>query len=32
VDGLPFGVQLVGDTFQDDRLVDVAREGGFDGR
>jgi allophanate hydrolase len=31
VDGLPFGVQLVGDTFQDDRLVDVAREGGFDG-
>ncbi|MFF0903500.1 UNVERIFIED_CONTAM: allophanate hydrolase [Kocuria sp. CPCC 205316] len=32
VDGLPFGVQLVGDTFQDDRLVDVAREGGFGGR
>ncbi|MEX5295360.1 allophanate hydrolase [Kocuria sp. CPCC 205268] len=32
VDGLPFGVQLVGDTFQDDRLVDVAREGGFDER
>ncbi|MFE7629771.1 allophanate hydrolase [Kocuria sp. NPDC057446] len=31
VDGLPFGVQLVGDTFQDDRLVDVAREGGFGG-
>ncbi|MFI7584217.1 allophanate hydrolase [Kocuria sp. M1N1S27] len=31
VDGLPFGVQLVGDAFQDDRLVDVAREGGFDG-
>ncbi len=30
VDGLPFGVQLVGDTFEDDRLVDVAREGGFD--
>ena len=32
VDGLPFGVQLVGNTFEDDRLVDVAREGGFDGR
>lgn len=31
VDGLPFGVQLVGDTFEDDRLVDVAREGGFGG-
>ncbi|MCM3688552.1 allophanate hydrolase [Kocuria rosea] len=29
VDGLPFGVQLVGGTFEDDRLVDVAREGGF---
>ncbi|MFC4904464.1 allophanate hydrolase [Kocuria oceani] len=31
VDGLPFGVQLVGDTFEDARLVDVAREGGFGG-
>lgn len=32
VAGLPFGVQLLGGTFQDARLVDVAREGGFDER
>lgn len=32
VDGLPYGVQLIGDTFEDNRLVDVAREGGFGGR
>lgn len=31
VQGLPFGVQLIGDTYEDDRLVDVAREGGLDG-
>ncbi|GAA4758807.1 allophanate hydrolase [Citricoccus nitrophenolicus] len=31
VDGLPFGIQLIGDVFEDARLIDAAREGGFGG-
>ncbi|GLB64585.1 hypothetical protein NCCP2495_24640 [Dietzia sp. NCCP-2495] len=30
VAGLPFGIQLIGDAFEDARLVAVAREGGHD--